>query len=183
MRGAVQRNCPFCSRRLERGASHTLIAALTLSSIALRGPAAQAPVIIRLKPADAKLAEEFTGVEYVRELANRGILVADAREQHLVFANFASGTVVPVSRSGSGPGEFRSIGGLFALAADSTLLVDTRTAGHEDTRYDLVDRRGALVGQIQLPGSETIVGFGLQSVFVVLTDNDGIQRLQRHPWP
>ncbi len=363
---------------------------LGLSVPALRGPAAQTSGMLRLKPADATLTEEFTGIEYVRELADRRVLVADTREQRLVIVNFASGTVTPVSRSGSGPGEFRSIDGLFALGGDSTLLVDdanrrwlllrgtvvvatgspdapatvaanrgergvdltghllaqlnvggirgdplgrldspyvalvdrrtgkadtvgriraalrrqvaatyapdgsmasgrysfslftafeqvaifpdgwiaiarldpyrvdwrrptgqwirgaalpvpavklderekraylartwggqgappdpstvtdwpetippysgrvaslalaapdgrllvsrTRTAQHEETRYDIIDRRGTLVGQLQLLTSERIIGFGLQSVYVVVTDDDGIQRLQRHPW-
>ena len=372
-------------------ALRVLAAALALSSVALRGSAAQAPRMIQLKPADAKLTEEFTSIDYVRELADRRILIVDAREKRLVIADFASGTVGPVSRSGSGPAEFRSISGLFGLAGDSTLLVDdenrrwlllrgtrvvatlppdapatvaarqgelgtdrvghllaqlnagrvagdplgrldspyvalvdrrtgkadtvgriraaprlqvaatyapdgtlasakyrfapftafeqvaifpdgwiaiarldpyhvewrspdgqwirgapipvppvkvddqekrawlARTFGgqvappeastisswpgtippfeaprgsivlaasdgallvkrsssarHEETLYDVIDRRGARVGQLPLPKNERIVGFGLRTVFVVVTDSDGIQRLRRHPWP
>jgi hypothetical protein len=50
-------------------------------------------------------------------------------------------------------------------------------------RYDLVDRSGRLIGQLAMPDSERVVGFGPRSVYIVTTDGDGFQRLRRHPWP
>jgi hypothetical protein len=52
-----------------------------------------------------------------------------------------------------------------------------------DSRYDLVDRRGSVVGRLALPDSERVVGFGPRSVYVAATDGDGFQFLRRHPWP
>lgn len=69
-------------------------------------------------------------------------------------------------------------------AADGRLLIDrVPTAARPDTHYDVVDRSGTLVGELSLPFNEAIVGFGAQSVLIVATDADGIQRLRRHPWP
>jgi hypothetical protein len=63
------------------------------------------------------------------------------------------------------------------------LILRQRTSDHEEQRYDVVNRRGVLDGQLTLPENERIVGFGAHSVYVAVTDSDGIQRLRRHPWP
>jgi hypothetical protein len=52
-----------------------------------------------------------------------------------------------------------------------------------DSRYDLVDRSGNIMGRLALPDSERVVGFGPRSIYVAVTDGDGFQRLRRHPWP
>jgi hypothetical protein len=54
---------------------------------------------------------------------------------------------------------------------------------HPETRYDVVDRRGALVGRVTLPATAKIVGLGNRTVYTSLTDDDGIQRLRRHAMP
>jgi hypothetical protein len=56
-------------------------------------------------------------------------------------------------------------------------------SGMEDTRYDIVDRRGMLVGRVVMPTNERIVGFGKAVVYVAVSDDDGIERLRKHPWP
>ena len=69
-------------------------------------------------------------------------------------------------------------------APDGTVLVRRLpSASVSDTRYDVVDRRGALVRQISLPENRWIVGFGRRAAYLVVTDDDGIQRIERHPWP
>ena len=49
--------------------------------------------------------------------------------------------------------------------------------------YDLIDRRGALTGELVLPIQERVVGFGGMSVYVVRRDSDDVEWLQRRPWP
>jgi hypothetical protein len=56
------------------------------------------------------------------------------------------------------------------------------SAVETDTRYDLIDRTGIRRGQLVLKRNEHILGFGAASVYVIETDNDGIQRLRRHPY-
>jgi hypothetical protein len=51
------------------------------------------------------------------------------------------------------------------------------------TLYDVVDRAGELNRRISLPENDRIVGFGTRSVYTVTKDTDGVERLQRHPWP
>jgi hypothetical protein len=59
----------------------------------------------------------------------------------------------------------------------------TRSAGHEETRYLVIDRQGRLEGEVTLPTNQHVVGFGTRTVYVVETDDDDIQRIRRHPWP
>ena len=77
---------------------------------------------------------------------------------------------------------FRPSGSLLE-ASDGRLLVPHQSsADHEETIYDVVNRRGQLDGQLTLPPNERIAGFGAASVYVVVVDDDGIERLRRHPW-
>lgn len=74
-------------------------------------------------------------------------------------------------------------GALIASPDGRLVIARTPTATAPGQRYDLVDRQGRLSAVLQLPEGERIVGFGRQSVFVVATDREGIERLRRHPWP
>ena len=57
------------------------------------------------------------------------------------------------------------------------------TSANLNPPYDVVDRRGALVGRVS-PGRDVeIIGFGGAAVYAVATDDNGIQRLQRRPLP
>ena len=68
-------------------------------------------------------------------------------------------------------------------APDARLLIPRlASAEHPETRYDVVNRRGTLDAQLVLRPNERIVGFGASTVYVTVTDDDGIQRLQRHRW-
>ena len=74
---------------------------------------------------------------------------------------------------------------LFALTAapDGSLLVRRfQSAAEEDVPYDVIERTGRLRGTLRLPKDQHILGFGARSVYVVVTDDDGIQRVARHPW-
>ncbi len=70
------------------------------------------------------------------------------------------------------------------LASPEGFLVVKRlpTLAEPGTRYDVIDRTSARRAQLVLPANQHILGFGAASVYVVATDDDGIQRLQRHPW-
>jgi len=69
-------------------------------------------------------------------------------------------------------------------APDGTLLIlRTPTADHPGNRYDQVDRSGRLVAWVELPAAERLAGIGARSAYVIVTDEDGLQHLKRHPWP
>jgi hypothetical protein len=67
---------------------------------------------------------------------------------------------------------------------DGRVLVErTPTADHPEVRYDIINRRGELDCQVPMPHGQRIRGFGPGTVYVVVSDQDDIQRIERHPWP
>lgn len=76
--------------------------------------------------------------------------------------------------------------GRFALQAslDGRLLVRrTVSADYGGTRYLVIDRTGRLDGEVALPASSSIVGFGRGCVYLAETDEDDVARLARYAWP
>jgi hypothetical protein len=67
---------------------------------------------------------------------------------------------------------------------DGRLLIERletlRTPGNS---YDIVDRRGVVVGRMTLPINQRVVGFGAGSIYTAVMDADEVERLRRHPWP
>lgn len=73
--------------------------------------------------------------------------------------------------------------GALADPAGRVVIRRTPDATRPGTFYDVVDRADALVGRVALDEDEHLVGLGRRSVYVVETDEDGLQWLRRHPWP
>lgn len=71
---------------------------------------------------------------------------------------------------------------LFATPDGWLVIRRLASASQPETRYDLVDRTGVRRSQLVLGTNEHILGFGASSVYVIETDDDGIQRLRRHPY-
>ncbi len=67
--------------------------------------------------------------------------------------------------------------------AGRLLIRRHRSADVGPSHYLVIDRQGALLGEIILPVSETIVGASERTVYVAAKDEDDIQRLRRHVWP
>lgn len=64
------------------------------------------------------------------------------------------------------------------------LLVQKQaSADYPDPRYDVIDRRGTLRGQITLPAGQRIVASGVNALYIVAKDEDDIERLRRYAWP
>lgn len=95
------------------------------SAIAVTVATLQEPRAIVLRPPDATLSEPFTQLHSIRELADQRVLISDnSSETRLVIADLRRNTVRTLGHQGSGPGEYRLAGRLFALTHDSTLFVD-----------------------------------------------------------
>ena len=88
---------------------------------------AQVPRQLKLPPANAQLAEEFTSIGSLRELPDGRVLLNDPRDGRVVVADLKTGVVQQVGRKGQGPNEYSMAGPLHAVAGDSTLLVDGQT--------------------------------------------------------
>lgn len=70
-----------------------------------------------------------------------------------------------------------------AFAPDGILWIQRAVAGGQPPRFDLVDRAGRVMKQVELPARTRLVGFGARSVYLVRIDADDIERLERHPMP
>jgi hypothetical protein len=112
----------------------------------------------------------------------------DEREQRAFVQREAARTAGPPRDPASFP-EWPDIvppfvGGSLLPAPDGRLWIRrVPTAASPNASYDVVDRRGALVGRMNAGKDVEVIGFGRGVVFTVVTDDAGIQHLQRRPMP
>jgi hypothetical protein len=92
--------------------------------VAAKSVSAQRPTALKLGAAAGTLAEEFTVITSVRELADGRALITDGREQRIVVGDFRNGRAMPVGRKGGGPGEYQAVGFVQAIAGDSSIMGD-----------------------------------------------------------
>lgn len=71
---------------------------------------------------------------------------------------------------------------LQALPNRHLLILRSQWSGSRGVEYDMVDRKGHVVGHVQLPSNTRIVGVGAENIYTVVVDDDGIEMLQRHRW-
>lgn len=103
--------------------------AIAFTAVATAVSFQQGPRTITLRPVDATLAEPFTSIHSLRELADGRVLISDnSSENRLVVADLRTGSVKSIGRLGSGPGEFHQAGKLSELSADTTLFLDATRA-------------------------------------------------------
>lgn len=72
---------------------------------------------------------------------------------------------------------------MLPLPDGRVLIQRTPTADVPRNRYDLVDRNGRRVAIVDLPENDRIITVGTRGAYVIATDEDGIQRIRRHPCP
>lgn len=72
---------------------------------------------------------------------------------------------------------------LFASPDGRVVVTRTKGAAVPEPRYDVIDRRGVVTGQLVLRPNERLAGFGARSAYIVERDVDDIERIRRHPWP
>ena len=77
----------------------------------------------------------------------------------------------------------RSNSSMMAAPDGWLLVLRAQWSKEPDTRYDVFDRTGQRIGQLALPDSERVVGFGPRSIYISVRDEDGFHRLRRHLWP
>jgi hypothetical protein len=70
------------------------------------------------------------------------------------------------------------------VSPDGSLVIPrVPTAREPEPRYDIIDRKGILRAYLVLPVGQRLLALGARQAYVVVTDSDGIERLQRHNWP
>lgn len=99
--------------------------ALTAALLAIASAplTAQMSVSLTGKP-QAALSEPFSLVGGIRELPGNKAIVLDSKDDRLVLADFASGTVKDIGRKGGGPGEFQRPQSLLAAPGTATWVPD-----------------------------------------------------------
>jgi hypothetical protein len=99
-----------------------LASSIALCTLVLSPAAAQQSRTFT-KP-EAEFPEPFSQLVSLRELRDGRVIVVDTRENALQVVDFRAGTVTPIGRQGSGPGEWQSPRAVYPLLGDSTLVQD-----------------------------------------------------------
>jgi hypothetical protein len=71
---------------------------------------------------------------------------------------------------------------LLATADGRVVVRHNESSMSPQPRYDVINRKGKLEGQILLRWNERILGFGAKSVYILETGNDEAQVIRRHAW-
>jgi len=152
------------------------IIACSLSTVVAFAPADVANIVTHHQSTvlnlDGSFPEPFGYVGGVRELSNGKLLVADPLGQILAIVDLESGTADTLGRVGAGPAEYRHPDALYALAADSTLLVDLGNA-----RFLVLGPSGEFVSTLSM----TQVGDGGALTIILPRFVDAAGRLYYQP--
>ena len=82
------------------------------------------------------------------------------------------------------PAEFPPFTNGLIVGGDGNLwLRHPVSMNYLDYRYDVVDRRGQLIGIVSLGKGERVVSVTQTAVYLSWKDEDDIERLRRHPLP
>ncbi len=120
----VQRVEVLTSKMCSQTPLSAVIGVIQLCLLLTSTAAAQDAATIRLATPTGASESAFNRVSSVRELSNGSLIVADQGDQQLWHASLDGKSAVPIGRKGAGPGEFRSVGWVYALAHDSSLISD-----------------------------------------------------------
>jgi hypothetical protein len=93
---------------------------------------------------------------------------------------------IPVPEPEKWPEQMPAFSGTGSVIAAPTGTVWIRRLGPAGARtltYDVVDRKGAVIERVEIPADHSVVAFGRGMVYVVRTDEDGLQHLQRYRRP
>lgn len=98
---------------------------LLLVGVVAGPPLEGQPPSVTLGPPTASYDFGFTNVVAIRELSDGRVLVADKGETRLYVLTPDLSRVRQIGRVGEGPGEYRGVGPLHPLAADSSVFIDS----------------------------------------------------------
>jgi len=97
--------------------------AVFVLSVAL-AKSAPAQEAVDLGQPTAQSAEPFSNISGLRQLSDGTLWVSDALEGRLLSVSFDLSSSHPIGREGAGPREYRTPDALFAMAADTTMMMD-----------------------------------------------------------
>lgn len=94
--------------------------------------------------------ESFSRIKNVLGLADGRVVVPDATEKKLVLLDFTNQRATPLSRTGSGPTEFQTPGGVYRGRGGAALVYD-----QNQRRFLRIEGNGSVAGAVSLPTSPT----------------------------
>lgn len=97
--------------------------AIGVAAFAPPVPAQQVPLRDLPKPA-REIEDPFSLIIGAMELKPGQVILYDGVDGELVIVDFANGSRTPIGRQGSGPGEYKSIAGLFRQPGDTIWALD-----------------------------------------------------------
>ena len=129
-------------------AKQAFTAAAVVSALAAADPAA-AQQTMDLGNPSAEATEPFSSVAGLREMSDGSLLVADGLEGSLLRVSSDLGSATPIGRNGAGPREYRTPDALYAMAADTTLMVDLGNG-----RLSVLAPDGSIVRSVPIAGGD-----------------------------
>ena len=120
------------------------VIALLVGQAVLAGPSV-AQQTVTLGEAQTRSAEPFSDIAGLRALSDGTLLVADGLESRLFRVSGALDRAEPIGREGAGPREYRTPDALFAMAGDTTLMIDLGNG-----RLSILAPDGAIVRTIPM---------------------------------
>ena len=93
-------------------------------ALVLAAGAVGAQPVLTLRTPNATLPADFSQVRGVRELPDGRVIVSDRIEERVSVADFGTGRLQAIGRTGRGPREFHLPTALAPMPGDSTLLTD-----------------------------------------------------------
>jgi hypothetical protein len=115
---------------------------------------------ITLLPATGVASIEFTDAISFREFSDGSVIIGDRREKRVIHLEFEAEAIHEIGRPGEGPAEFKGVGWMYVLGADSTLFTDSYNLSWHfivsDEIVETLGRTRPLVGFLgaQLSGTD-----------------------------
>lgn len=75
------------------------------------------------------------------------------------------------------------VGSLPLVGPDGTLWVERSVLPGRAPLFDIIGPDGAVARRVQLPAQRRLIALGTRWLYVVQTDDDGLQRLERYAYP
>jgi hypothetical protein len=97
--------------------------------------------------------------------------LTDASIRHLVETNRYATTKPPITDRPP------------LLAPNGELWVERSMPLGAPGNYDLFDRAGKMVRHVVLPAGRRLLVLGRSGVYLTATDEDGVERIERYPYP
>jgi len=122
--------------------------AMLVAPAVLAGPLA-AQETATLGEAQTRSAEPFSDIAGIRPLSDGTLLVADGLEGRLFRVSGDLAQAEPIGREGAGPREYRTPDALYAMAEDTTLMIDLGNG-----RLSVLAPDGAIVRTIPMASGD-----------------------------